>query len=53
MKKKTRVAALALALVLGTGTAALAAGNLVNISVTPGMKLSIDGESFVPFPREV
>ncbi len=48
MKKKTRVAALALALVLGTGTAALAAGSLVNISVTPGMKLSIDGESFVP-----
>lgn len=48
MKKKTRVAALALALVLGTGTAALAAGNLINISVTPGMKLSIDGQSFVP-----
>lgn len=48
MKKKTRIAALALALVLGTGTAALAAGNLVNISVLPGMKLSIDGEAFVP-----
>ena len=48
MKKKTRVAALALTLVLGTGTAALAAGNLVNIAVNPGMKLSIDGEAFVP-----
>ena len=48
MKKKTRIAALTLALVLGTGTAALAAGNLVNIAVNPGMKLSIDGEAFVP-----
>ena len=48
MKKKTRIAALALALVLGTGTAALAAGNLINIAVNPGMKLSIDGEAFVP-----
>ena len=48
MKKKTRVAALALTLVLGTGTAALAAGNLVNIAVNPGMKLSINGEAFVP-----
>lgn len=48
MKKKTRVAALALALVLGTGTAALAAGNLVSIAVNPGMKLSIDGQAFVP-----
>ena len=48
MKKKTRAAALALALVLGTGTAALAAGNLINIAVNPGMKLSIDGEAFVP-----
>lgn len=48
MKKKTRAAALALTLVLVTGTAALAAGNLVNIAVTPGMKLSIDGEAFVP-----
>ena len=48
MKKKTRMAALALTLVLGTGTAALAAGNLVNIAVNPGMKLSINGEAFVP-----
>lgn len=48
MKKKTRIAALALALVLGTGTAALAAGTVMNIAVNPGMKLSIDGEAFVP-----
>lgn len=48
MKKKTRVAAVALALAVGTGTVALAAGNLVNISVFPGMSLEINGEAFVP-----
>ena len=48
MKKKTRIAAVALALAVGTGTVALAAGNLVSISVFPGMNLAINGETFVP-----
>ena len=48
MKKRTRVAAAALALVVGTGTVALAASQLVSIQVLPGMNLSINGEAFVP-----
>lgn len=48
MKKKTRIAAAALALVIGTGTVALAATELVSIQVLPGMNLSINGEAFVP-----
>ena len=48
MKKKTRIAAAALALTVGTGTVAMAAGQMMNISVLPGMKLSVNGQSFVP-----
>lgn len=48
MKKRTRILALSLALVLGLGTAAAAAGDLLNISVTPGIKVLINGEPFAP-----
>ena len=46
--KRSRVIALMLALALVLGTAALAAGNYMNISVVPGMNLIVNGEKVTP-----
>ena len=48
MKKSTRILAVTLALCLGLGTAALAAGGMRTIEVLSGMKVLVNGEEFTP-----
>ena len=48
MKKSTRILAVSLALCLGLGTAALAAGGTRTIEVLTGMKVLVNGEEFTP-----
>ena len=48
VKKSTRILAVTLALCLGLGTAALAAGGTRTIEVLTGMKVLVNGEEFTP-----
>ena len=48
VKKSTRILAVTLALGLGLGTAALAAGGTRTIEVLTGMKVLVNGEEFTP-----
>ena len=48
VKKSTRILAVSLALCLGLGTAALAAGGTRTIEVLTGMKVLVNGEEFTP-----
>ena len=48
MKQSTRILAVSLALSLGLGAAALAAGGMQTIEVLSGMKVLVNGEEFTP-----
>lgn len=48
LKKSTRILAVSLALCLGLGTAALAAGGTRTIEVLSGMKVLVNGQEFTP-----
>ena len=48
LKKSTRILAVSLALCLGLGTAALAAGGTRTIEVLSGMKVLVNGREFTP-----
>ena len=46
--KKLRVVAVGLVLAMVLGTAAAAVGTMINISVNPGVKISVDGKEATP-----